>query len=360
MKFINHNIFKITVFVGIVLNQQSQANVLDLQNDIHSIAHKIYNTNITDLLLESSSLYNSNYIYSISKLFYNTNIVSKVINNNIIQKYINSDHSMIQTKSDYEVIPNNIKLLSQNKTDNYIDKLNIRNNYLNTLSFITNSMKNTNISQLYKQCDNNGISSLINNSNKYKAITIKIDPISNKLSNLPFIINNSNKNNTKIIRNKKNNKQKKAKNTSNKKLSISEMIKQAESSKNIPSGLLRAIGLVESRLQPYAINYRGRGYFFKTKESALQFVNNLIKKGETNFGVGCFQLHYKSHANKFSSVSVMLDPIKNIEYAAKLLNRLYKAHGYKWSNAVKRYHSSRSDLNSVYYYKVVNKLGRTI
>ena len=354
MKFTSHIIFKTLVFVGIILNQQAISHGFVLQSDANYFTRKIDNTSIIDLLLTDSKLFNSDQLYSISKLFYNNNI------NNML------DNTTIEN-------PNNIKLLLQNKMENYIDKLNAKNNYFNNLSLITNNTENANILPLYKRCENkplfynSKVLSLIDNIDKYKKITLNIDSTNNKLSNLPFIISNTNKSNIKITRNKKINKkthnnkiQTKKKNTLNKNLPINELIKQAENSKNIPSGLLRAIGLVESRLQPYAINYRGRGYFFNTKESALQFVNSLIKRGETNFGVGCFQLHYRSHANKFSSVSVMLDPVKNIEYAAKLLNRLYKEHGYKWSNAVKRYHSSRSDLNSVYYYKVVGKLGRTI
>lgn len=350
MKFTSHNIFKIVVFVGIILNQQSYAK---------HFTHKSHNTNIIDLLFTDSMLYNNDKSYSISKLFYN-NILNNTLKNTMVPKEMNSDQKVIRTNLDNIVIQNKIEL-------------NTKNNYFNDLYLITNNITNISISPLYTQFEDKQIfSSLSDNINKisyfdnYKKIKLNIDSINNKFSNLPSVTNNKN-NTTKAAKQKKNNKkitdnkkQIKAKNTYTKNSSISDIIKQTEIKTNLPSGLLRAIGLVESRLQPYAINYRGRGYFFNTKESALQFVNNLIRKGETNFGVGCFQLHYKSHAKKFSSVSVMLDPVKNIEYAAKLLNRLYKEHGYKWANAVKRYHSSRSDLNSVYYYKVMSKLGRTI
>ncbi|MBR1944094.1 MAG: transglycosylase SLT domain-containing protein [Alphaproteobacteria bacterium] len=142
--------------------------------------------------------------------------------------------------------------------------------------------------------------------------------------------------------------------------SIKGLIAQAESKKNIPSGLLKAIGLVESKLQPYVINYHGRGYSFRNKSEATNFANNLIRQGKTNFSVGCFQLHYQSHAKQFKSVSAMLEPSKNIEYASKLLKQLYKNNGYKWSNAVKRYHSNIDSRNNIYYAKVTNKLGRYV
>lgn len=139
-----------------------------------------------------------------------------------------------------------------------------------------------------------------------------------------------------------------------KNLSINEIIKRTELEKNIPSGLLNAIGQVESGLNPYTVNYRGKGYFFDSKKSALTFVNNLIKEGETNFSVGCFQLHYKSHANKLSA-NEMLDPAKNIQYAAKLLSYLHERHG-GWGNAVRKYNSG----SSIYYNKIMKKLGRFI
>lgn len=353
MKFTNHIIFKTVVFVGIILTQQSHSHRFGSQDDTNYFTRKIDNTSIIDLLLTDSKLYNNDQLHNINKLFYNNNIINNTLKNVTIQN------------------KNNRKLLLQNKIENYIDKLNTKNDYFSKLSLIANDIENEKILLLYKQCEikpllyNSKISSLINNIDKYKKITLNIDSTNNKFFNSPFI--NNNKYNLKIVENKKSNKkvtnnkkQTKTKSTYTSKSSISDIIRQTEAKTNLPPGLLRAIGLVESRLQPYAINYNGRGYFFSTKESALQFVNSLIRKGETNFGVGCFQLHYKSHANKFSSVSVMLDPVKNIEYAAKLLNRLYREHGYNWSNAVKRYHSSRSDLNSVYYYKVMSKLGRTI
>ena len=209
-----------------------------------------------------------------------------------------------------------------------------------------------NISSYNVKIEQQGIfSSLTNNNIKQ----INVPEISNKNMHL----NLENKNELLLNKSKIAPKKPKVK-TQSKHVSISTIIERTEAKKNIPSGLLKAIGKVESGLNPYAINYNGRGYFFNNKESALKFVNNLIRQGKTNFGIGCFQLHYPSHHNKFHSVSVMLDPAKNIEYAAKLLNRLYKEHGYNWTNAIKRYHSSDSYFNSKYYYKVIQKLGRAI
>ena len=141
---------------------------------------------------------------------------------------------------------------------------------------------------------------------------------------------------------------------------VVKIIQDAEKNKSIPTGLLRAIGEVESGLNPYAINHNGRSYFFKSSNEAMSFVRRLLQKGCTNFGVGCFQLHYKSHASKFSSIQVMLDPRANIDYAAKLLRQLYVNNGYTWETAVKRYHSRKERFNKIYYSKVVRKFGRSI
>ena len=298
---------------------------------------KFHNLLITD----------NNKLFCEDKLCNNNNLFNNIDNITTfsINKY-SLKKVLLYNNNNEQIFTNNTQFSTSS-----IDILKSKNEISNNKSLLlANKLYNSKIKHIKLSQDKE----IIKNNNQ----------INIRFFKLSFINNNKLLHNAKLLKNKKSliNKQslnnKKKVNTNN--MSIHSIIQQAESNKNIPSGLLRAIGLVESRLQPYAINYNGRGYFFNNKKSALQFVNNLIKKGETNFGVGCFQLHYKSHARKFPSVSVMLDPQKNIEYAAKLLNNLYKEHGYRWSNAVKRYHSSRSDLNNIYYYKVTRKLGRSI
>lgn len=146
----------------------------------------------------------------------------------------------------------------------------------------------------------------------------------------------------------------------NNQISISSLIKSAERKYKIPEGLLLSIAKVETGMKPYTINYNGRGYFFRDVTAAVSFAKSLVAKGVTNFSVGCFQLHYQSHSRRFRSIHDMFNPQKNIDYAAKLLNILYKRRGYNWQRAVKGYHSSYEYSNCLYYSKIVRHFGRAI
>ncbi len=141
---------------------------------------------------------------------------------------------------------------------------------------------------------------------------------------------------------------------------LKEIIRLMEKEYQIPENLLLSIARVETRMRPYAINYNGRGKIFNNINDAVAFAKYLIRKGCTNFSVGCFQLHYRSHARYFKSLEDMFNPEKNVRYAAKLLKKLYRLHGYNWKYAVKRYHSGYEISNCIYYTKIVNKLGRCI
>ena len=69
------------------------------------------------------------------------------------------------------------------------------------------------------------------------------------------------------------------------------------------------------------------------------------------------QLNYRWHANGFASTQEMLNPKRNIEYAAVFLVRLKKQHG-TWYNAISYYHSSKPEYQRKYSRKVVMEWGR--
>ena len=63
------------------------------------------------------------------------------------------------------------------------------------------------------------------------------------------------------------------------------------------------------------------------------------------------QLNFRWHKDFFNNLSDMINPIKNVDYAARFLNKLYQRHR-SWEKAVKYYHSSKSKYNVKYYRKV--------
>ena len=133
---------------------------------------------------------------------------------------------------------------------------------------------------------------------------------------------------------------------------IKTLINEAEEQHKIPSGLLSALVQVESNYIPCALNFAGKGHYPKNTDTAKELIDGNIAQGIRNIDIGLAQLNYHWHGSKFSTASEMLNPQKNIDYAAKLLVALYQKHG-NWQGAVRSYHSSHAKHNRVYSRKVV-------
>ena len=65
------------------------------------------------------------------------------------------------------------------------------------------------------------------------------------------------------------------------------------------------------------------------------------------------QLNYRWHGSAFNNVEEMLNPVKNIQYAARLIKQLYHKHG-NWQQAIAYYHSSIPNHNIKYKQKVMS------
>lgn len=113
--------------------------------------------------------------------------------------------------------------------------------------------------------------------------------------------------------------------------------REAEKKYGIPENLLTAIAYVESKHSPYAVNAKGRGFYFKTKEQAAQFIRTMQKQG-VDANIGYMQLNLRSHRGRFKSIEDMLELRNNIDFAAKLLCNLHRRYG-SWPRAVERYKS---------------------
>jgi hypothetical protein len=115
----------------------------------------------------------------------------------------------------------------------------------------------------------------------------------------------------------------------------------------LPSGLLSAIAIAESRLWrpklnkgvpwPWTLSISGKGYYLDNYEQALSKAKNALKRGKM-VDLGCMQINHKYHHAQFNSVDEMLMPENNIRYSAKLLKKLYKRTG-SWRTAIGGYHS---------------------
>jgi hypothetical protein len=128
----------------------------------------------------------------------------------------------------------------------------------------------------------------------------------------------------------------------------------------VPPQLMQAIARVESgrahpgvglRAWPWTANVVGQGYYFETSQAALTFLDGVRAQGQTSFDVGCMQLNYRWHGDKFQSLSQMLDPARNTDYAARYLAELYQETG-DWNVAARYYHSRTPEFGHAYLARV--------
>lgn len=133
---------------------------------------------------------------------------------------------------------------------------------------------------------------------------------------------------------------------------LTRLIDRIEREYSIPSGLLAAIASVESGGKPYALNISGRPFFAASKEEAKRILLSCFRRGLENVDVGVMQVNYRWHGENFGSISEMLEPEYNIEYAAKFLRRLYLDRG-SWNEAVRSYHSSDRLRRAKYSKKIL-------
>ncbi len=135
----------------------------------------------------------------------------------------------------------------------------------------------------------------------------------------------------------------------------------AERAAGLPTGLLLAIGRVESgrwdatrgRMTswPWAINAAGKGQWFDSKTAAIQTVRTLFDNGVRSIDVGCFQISLMYHPAAFANLDEAFDPDTNARYAARFLLSLYIRTG-SWETAVEDYHSAVPMLGFAYRQQV--------
>jgi hypothetical protein len=131
----------------------------------------------------------------------------------------------------------------------------------------------------------------------------------------------------------------------------------AEREAALPSGLLLAIGQVESgrvtpatgRVDPWpwTTNLQGSGHFFASAPEAIAWVLAQQAVGNRLIDVGCFQVDLQFHPAAFASLTEAFAPTSNARYAARFLNELYARTG-SWAQAVALYHSAEPSLGLAY------------
>jgi soluble lytic murein transglycosylase-like protein len=142
-----------------------------------------------------------------------------------------------------------------------------------------------------------------------------------------------------------------------------EMLRAAQKH-GVPLGMLYAVGLTETgrgySLRSNALNIEGRAVYDIDKQEALRQFEHARAAGAKLIDVGCMQINHHFHGAKFVSVEEMLDPAKNVDYAARFLREL-KAREGSWTMAVARYHAgpNNSPAQKKYICRVVANMAAT-
>jgi soluble lytic murein transglycosylase-like protein len=121
---------------------------------------------------------------------------------------------------------------------------------------------------------------------------------------------------------------------------------QAAKKYDIPLGILFAAGLTETgiggHLHAYALNLQGDTVYSLNKQRAMQRFQTAKASGMKWIDVGCMQLNWFYHGDRFSSVEEMFDPHKNVDYAARFLKELKQSER-SWTLAVGRYNAGKNN-----------------
>ena len=119
-------------------------------------------------------------------------------------------------------------------------------------------------------------------------------------------------------------------------------IQSAAARYGIPEGILYSVGLTETgrkgSLSPYALNVEGKTVFPTSETDALRQFQAARQNGAVLIDMGCMQINHHFHGEKFASPRDMLNPKRNVEYAARFLYDLHARHE-TWTMAVARYHA---------------------
>lgn len=131
---------------------------------------------------------------------------------------------------------------------------------------------------------------------------------------------------------------------------------------HMPKNLMKAIAYTESGkwsrhfrkniVWPWTINSHGKGYYFKTKQEAIDKVKELKKMGRKSIDVGCMQINLKYHPDAFKNLDEALSPKHNIGYSAQFIANKYKRYN-SWETAIRHYHNRKRKYSNRYLRRVL-------
>ena len=144
-------------------------------------------------------------------------------------------------------------------------------------------------------------------------------------------------------------------------------IAAAERAERLPERMMGAIAVVETgrtdpasgalRPWPWTINAEGQGFFFASKQQAIEMVRGLLARGVRSIDVGCMQINLMFHPDAFASLDQAFDPGANARFAARFLTALHAANR-DWPATIAAYHSETPAIGAEYRQLVLARWGR--
>lgn len=128
--------------------------------------------------------------------------------------------------------------------------------------------------------------------------------------------------------------------------------RDAETEFGLPTGVLKAIGSVESGHWPWSANVDGVAETYRSKAEAITALARVRTQRPADIDVGCFQVSLRYHPSAFPTLADALDPTANARYAARFLRELHDRYG-DWDQAVGAYHSATGPLGADYRERVM-------
>jgi len=130
---------------------------------------------------------------------------------------------------------------------------------------------------------------------------------------------------------------------------IEDVLEYASTQTGISVDLLAAVAWAESKMLPYAINVRGKAYYFTSRERALKMLRS-IETGEVD--IGLFQVNYRLWGEPLGlQKEDLLDSRMCAILGAMILRYNLQRHRDPWV-AIGRYHSGNMRRMRAYQSKV--------
>ncbi len=132
---------------------------------------------------------------------------------------------------------------------------------------------------------------------------------------------------------------------------------------NVPAKNLYAIALTEtetamegggSGVWQNSINWKGKSYFFSSRQETYDFALSLLHRGYESFDVGIMQVNWKWQKHRGYSLWELTDIQTNVKVGCEILREGYKARG-NWILAAGYYHAPNHKENAERYMKIYAK-----